>query len=323
MIKCRLCPWECTIKPDERGICTVRENKNGTLYTLSYSRVCSINIDPIEKKPFFHFFPGQKVFSIATPGCNMGCRFCQNWSISQVKPEDVDSFYIPPENLIKLIKKSECPLLAFTYSEPTIFFEYMIETLKLAKSNGIKTAIVTSGFINKEPLLNICKYADAIKIDLKAFNEKYYKDICEGKLQPVLESLKTIKQQKIHLEIVYLVIPSLNDNPEEIKKMCSWIKQNLGKDIPLHFSRFFPLYKMQNYPATSLSTLENLKKLATNEGLKYVYIGNVDPVNSANSTYCPKCKKLLIIRDGYEINENNISNEKCKYCYEKIYGKWQ
>jgi len=316
-VKCRLCPWECSTKPGERGICEVRENRYGKLITLSYSRVCSINIDPIEKKPFFHFLPGENALSIATPGCNFGCKFCQNWQISQAKPEDIDSFYIPPEGIVSLCEKNKIKIIAFTYSEPTIFYEYMLETAKIAKQFGIKTVVVTNGYINPEPLKLLCKYVSGIKIDLKAFNEDYYKNTVEGRLQPVLDSIKTIKQQKVHLEIVYLVVPALNDNPREIKKMCGWLKENVGAEVPLHFSRFFPLYKMQNYPATPLSTLENIRNTALACGLKYVYIGNV-PNPKYAKTLCPSCSELLIERNGYDIKLKNIDSGRCAKCKVKI-----
>jgi len=322
IVKCKLCPWECTMKPGERGICEVRENQNGKLISLVYSRPCSINIDPIEKKPFYHFMPAEGALSIATAGCNLNCKFCQNWSISQVRPEDIDAFYIPPEGIVKLAQKTNTKIIAFTYSEPVIFYEYMIETAKLAKQLGIKSVVVTGGFINPEPLKLLCKYVDAIKVDLKAFNEKYYREIVEGKLQPVLDTIKTIKQEGVHLEIVYLVVPTLNDNPEEIKNMCKWLKENVGDEVPLHFSRFYPQYKMQNYPPTPVSTLEKLRDTAINSGLKYVYLGNVQPDHPAGSTYCPKCGKILIKRLGYQILENNVVNGKCRFCGEKIYGVW-
>jgi len=319
-VKCKLCPWECTLKPGERGICGVRINQDGKLITLSYSRPCTVHLDPIEKKPFYHFLPGTSAFSIATAGCNLGCKFCQNWQISQAGVEDLKSYYIPPEGIIKLAKKTKAQTIAFTYSEPVVFYEYMLDIAKLAKKEGIKTVVVSAGFINLKPLRHLCKYVDAIKIDLKAFNEKYYEDVVEGKLAPVLNAIKTIKEEGVHLEIVYLVVPTLNDNPEEIRKMARWLKQNVGDEIPLHFSRFYPQYKMKDYPPTPISTVEKLRKIAIEEGLKYVYVGNVPPGHLGESTYCPNCGKLLIKRAGYQILENNIIKGRCKFCGTKIYG---
>ncbi|MFH2070207.1 MAG: AmmeMemoRadiSam system radical SAM enzyme [Elusimicrobiota bacterium] len=328
-VKCRLCPWECTLKPNEVGLCNVRQNIDGKLISLCHSRPCSIAIDPIEKKPFYHFMPGEQAFSLATAGCNLFCKFCQNWSISQAKPEDVESFYIPPAGIVKLAKRTNTKVISFTYSEPVVFYEYMIETARHARKEGIKSTVVSGGFINPEPLKELCKYVDGIKIDLKAFNEKYYKEIVGGRLQPVLETLKIIKQEGVHLEIVYLVVPTLNDDTEEIKRMCLWIKENLGDKIPLHFSRFSPRYKMQNYPETPLSTVENLRKIAMECGLKYVYVGNVPPGNEGESTYCHNCGKVLVKRTGYYVAENNIISAggragagKCKFCGTPVYGEW-
>jgi pyruvate formate lyase activating enzyme len=322
-VKCKLCPWECTLKKEERGICGVRKNIDGKLVTLSYSRPCTIHIDPIEKKPFFHFFPGENAFSLATAGCNLGCKFCQNWEIAKVLPEDVNSFYITPEQIINLAKKSGSKIIALTYSEPVVFYEYMLEIAKLARKNGLKTVVVSNGFINPEPLKLLCQFVDAIKVDLKSFNEKYYKEIVYGHLTPVLNTVKIIHQQKVHLEIVYLVIPKLNDDPNEIKQMCKWLKENVSSSIPLHFSRFYPQYKMKDYPPTPYSTLETLRKVALDEGMKYVYIGNVPPGSPGESTYCPKCKKLLIERAGYEVRKNYIKNGKCKFCNSPIYGVFE
>lgn len=321
-IKCQLCPWGCTTKPGERGICRIRENQSGKLFTLSYGRPCTINVDPIEKKPFYHFLPGVTAFSLATGGCNLACKFCQNWQISQKAPEELQNLDIPSEGIIELTKKAQSKVIAFTYSEPIVFYEYMLEIAKLARKNKIKSVVVSNGFINPEPLKLLCQYVDAIKIDLKSFNEKYYEEVVQGRLQPVLESLKIIKAQKVHLEIVYLVIPGLNDDPAEIKKMCQWIKKNLGTDVPLHFSRFHPDYKMTNYPATPLSTVEKLREVALAEGLHYVYLGNVPPGHPGEDTYCPKCGKVLIKRKGYEILENHLQKGKCPFDGTAISGVW-
>jgi pyruvate formate lyase activating enzyme len=322
-IQCSLCPWRCMIGPNQRGFCRTRENINGTLYTLTYARPCSINVDPIEKKPFFNFLPGELVFSIATAGCNVGCKFCQNWQLSKIKPDESDALYIPPEDIVKLAKKSNAKIIAYTYSEPTIYYEYMIEISSIAKKEGLKNVVVSCGYINQEPLKKLLKYVDAYKIDLKSFNEKYYEDVVGAKLEPVLETIKTIKKSNVHLEIVYLVVPTLNDNTEEVRRMCKWLVQNIGMEVPLHFTRFHPDYKMMNYPSTPISTVEKLRDIAISEGLKYVYVGNVSPGNPGENTYCPKCKKLLVKRLGFSMVEDNILNGKCKYCGQKIYGIWE
>lgn len=322
-VKCGLCPWRCTIAPKQRGLCRTRENINGKLYTLNYARATTINIDPIEKKPFFHFLPAAEAFSIATAGCNVGCKFCQNWQLSKITPEESESLYIPPVDIIKLAKKSKSKIIAYTYNEPTVFYEYMIEISSLAKREGLKNVVVSCGYINPEPLKKLLKYVDAYKVDLKSFNEKYYEDVVGAKLEPVLETIKIVKKSGVHLEIVYLVVPTLNDNPDEVRQMCKWLVKNIGTNVPLHFTRFHPDYKMLNYPSTPVSTVENLRKIAISEGLKYVFVGNVPPGNAGENTYCPKCKKILINRLGFGVVENNVSDGKCKFCGQKIYGVWK
>ena len=321
-VQCLLCPRRCIIPPAKRGFCGVRKNINGKLYSLVYGKPCAVHIDPIEKKPLFHFYPKSKAFSIATAGCNLRCKFCQNWHISQARPEETINYNLPPAKLIEEVKKSGCSIIAYTYTEPTIFYEYMLETAKLAHQNGIKNIMHSAGFINPEPLRELCKYLDAANVDLKGFSDEYYRKTCAGSLQPVLESLKTIKKEGVWLEVTNLIIPGLNDNPEEIKEMCIWIKKNLGEDTPLHFSRFYPTYKLKNLFPTPVESLEKAREIALNVGLKYVYIGNV-PGHSGEITYCPKCGKVLVRRIGYRILENNIVDGKCKFCGEKIPGRWK
>jgi len=321
IIRCQLCPNQCTLTPGSRGICGVRENSKGTLYTLVYSRVCALHNDPIEKKPLFHYHPGISALSLATPGCNFTCKYCQNWEISQSLPEEVDCFYLPPEGLIKLAKKYKAKALAFTYSEPVIFYEYMYECATLGKKAGIPGIMISNGFIEEKPLKELCKQLGAVKIDFKGFSEEFYTNICSGRLLPVLNTLENLKKIGIWFEIVILILPTLNDNPQEIKKMCEWIKNNLGVDVPVHFSRFFPAYKLQNLSATPIDTLEQLRKIAQDVGLHYVYIGNV-PGHIGENTYCPKCKKEIISRVGYKILNLNILKGKCKYCGYPIAGVW-
>lgn len=321
-VKCGLCPWRCTLAPGQRGVCRTRENIEGKLYTLNYSRPCSINVDPIEKKPFFHFLPGEQAFSLATAGCNVGCKFCQNWQISKITPEESDALYIPPEDIVKLAKRSKAKVIAYTYSEPTVFYEYMIEIASAARKEGLKNVVVSCGYINQEPLKKLLKYIDAYKIDLKSFSEKYYEDIVGAKLEPVLETIKTIKKSGVHLEIVYLVVPTLNDKPDEVREMCRWLIKNVGADVPLHFTRFHPDYKMMNYPSTPVATVDKLRAIAMEEGLNYVFVGNVPSGQKGENTYCPKCKELLILRRGFEVVKNDIVKGKCKFCGHKIYGVW-
>jgi len=321
-VQCQLCPRRCVIPDGKRGYCAVRENRDGTLYTLVYAKPVAIHIDPIEKKPLFHFLPSTTAFSIATAGCNLKCKFCQNWEISQVKPEEVQYFYIEPKDLIKKVKESGSPTIAYTYTEPTIFYEYMLETAKLAKEAGIKNVMHSSGYINEEPLRRLAKYLDAANIDLKGFSEDYYSKITDATLEPVLKSLKILREEGVHIEITNLILPGYNDDPDTIRKMCLWIKENLGSDTPLHFSRFFPMYQLTSLSPTPVETLEKARRIALESGLKYVYIGNVGG-HPAENTYCPRCKKLLIERRGYFVLQDNIENGKCKFCGEKIEGIWK
>ncbi|MBU0579629.1 MAG: AmmeMemoRadiSam system radical SAM enzyme [Candidatus Margulisbacteria bacterium] len=320
-VQCQLCPNFCFIKPGERGKCGVRINKDGKLYTLVYARPVAIHVDPIEKKPFSHVLPGTKSFSIATPGCNLGCLFCQNWQISQALPEESSIVNFPPEKVIASAKKYKCKTIAFTYTEPTIFYEYMLDIAKLAKKEGIKCVMHSCGYINKEPLEELLPYLDAVNIDLKSFSPNFYRKMCSGQLQPVLDTLVTIKKKGVWLEITNLIIPGKNDDPQEIQEMCAWIKNNLGEDVPIYFSAFSPNYQLKDVPATPVGTLNLARDIAKREGLKYVYIGNIYG-NAGESTYCPKCGEILIKRMGYNIIFNRLEKGKCNNCGAEIPGVW-
>lgn len=320
-IECLLCPRKCLLGDRERGFCGVRENKEGTYYTLVYGKACTIQVDPIEKKPFFHYHPKSRTLSLAAAGCNVNCKFCQNWELSQVRPEQVSHFDFPPKEVVATAHKYDCPVIAYTYTEPVVFYEYMVDTAKTARSSGLKNVVVTGGHINKEPLQELVEKVDAIKIDLKAFNQKFYSDYVRGELKPVLEAIKTVAQSNVWLEIVYLVIPTLNDSQKEIKELSQWLMNEIGPDVPLHFSRFFPTYLLKNLPPTPVSTLERCRKIAQNEGIHYVYIGNV-PGHEGENTYCPFCGKLLIQRRGFEIRQFNLQDGKCPQCQKNIPGEW-
>jgi pyruvate formate lyase activating enzyme len=320
-IRCKLCPRECVIDDRERGYCGVRENREGTYYTLVYARPCTYHVDPVEKKPLFHFHPGSLAFSIATAGCNVNCKFCQNWQISQVRPEKVRSIYMPPKDVARLANEYQCVSIAYTYSEPVIFYEYMEDTVVAGHEKNVKSVVITAGYISQKPLIELCKKVDAIKVDLKAFSEKYYREIVNGELKPVLDGLVTMRKMGVWTEIVYLVVPTLNDSDDEFKGLSRWIKKYLGSDIPVHFTRFHPQYLLKNLPPTPLKTLERAKEIADAEGLNYVYIGNV-PGHPAENTYCPKCGKVLIERIGFTIKKLNLQNGHCKYCKHKIAGQW-
>jgi len=321
-IQCQLCPRRCVLSEGEKGFCRARKNIKGRLYALTYGQPVALHVDPIEKKPLAHVYPGTKSFSIATAGCNLRCKFCQNWEISQLDPETVAKRFVPPQEIISLVKSTGSKTIAFTYTEPTIFYEYMLDIAKLAKEENISLVMHSAGYINEEPLRQIAKYLKAANIDLKGFSDKYYASFCQGSLNEVLNTLKILREEGVWLEITTLLIPGGNDSDEEIRKMCEWIVKNLGKDTPVHFSRFFPMYKLINLSPTPLSTLVKAKKIAEESGLNFVYIGNV-PEHLGEDTNCPHCHKLLIKRIGYRIIENNIKEGRCLFCKEPIPGIWE
>ena len=301
-------------------MCGVRQNKNGKLYSLVYARPCAIHVDPIEKKPLYHFLPGARAFSIATIGCNFFCGFCQNWQISKAGADNIEKEYddVSPEKIVELCKKEKCNIISYTYTEPTIFYEYMLDIVKLAKKQGIKNTIISNGYISEKPLRELCKYIDGANIDLKAFTPGFYMKVCKGKLEPVLNTLKILKQEGVWLEITNLVVPGLNDDLKKIEEMCKWIAKELGKDVPLHFSRFHPDYKMTDGEATPMETLEKAKTIAK-KYLDYVYIGNVA---GESNTICPKCESVNIRRSMLSLIENKLVEGKCFKCGNKIAGVW-
>ncbi|MCM8773892.1 MAG: AmmeMemoRadiSam system radical SAM enzyme [Candidatus Omnitrophica bacterium] len=322
-VRCALCPRRCVIGKGDRGFCGVRINREGKLYTLAYNNPVAIAVDPIEKKPFFHVLPGTGAFSLAIAGCNMRCLFCQNWHISQAKPDETINYTLSSADIVRMAKKYNCPSVVFTYTEPTVFYEYMLETAKLAKQEGLLVGMHSCGYINEEPLGELLMYMDFINVDLKSFSPDFYREMSNGAdLNSVLITLKKIKEANVHLEITNLVIPTKNDSAQEVKKLCLWIRDNLGIDTPVHFSRFFPHYRLNNLPPTPVSTLKDIYNIAKQVGLRFVYIGNVPGIEE-ESTYCPKCNNLLIKRVGYSILENNIRDGKCKFCGEAIPGIWE
>jgi len=320
-VQCFLCPRRCLIPLGRRGFCRARKNIRGRLYAITYGRPVAIHVDPIEKKPLAHVYPGTKSFSIATAGCNLRCKFCQNWEISQADPEAVKAAFVPPQDIVRQAKESGSKTIAFTYTEPTVFYEYMLEVAKLAKQEGIACLMHSSGFINEEPLRQLAKYLTAANIDLKGFSDNFYSSFCEGNLASVLSCLKALKEEKVWIEITNLIIPSANDSDEDINNLCLWIKDNLGPDTPVHFSRFFPMYKLLDLSPTPLKTLLRAKEIAQKAGLRYIYIGNI-PENAGEDTICPVCGKLLVKRTGYTVLEDNIIKGKCKFCGAKISGVW-
>ena len=320
-VQCLLCPRECVIADGKRGFCRNRENRGGTLYTLVYGRPAVVDIGPIEKAPLYHFIPGHFRLCITCASCNLRCKHCQNWHLSQKSIEELDHHSYSPLEIVQQAKKQGLNSVSFTYTEPTVYYEYLSDISSVAKEAGIKTSIVSNGYINQEPLLKLLKVLDAVKIDLKGFSEEFYKQVCSASLKPVLESLLTVKKENVWLEVVNLVIPTLNDNPKMINEMCRWIKENLGVDTPLHFTRFHPDYKLTHLSPTPLSTLDRACDIAKENGLRYVYIGNV-PGHVYNSTYCPFCNRKIIHRTNFDVLEMNMVDGRCKFCNAPIEGKW-
>jgi pyruvate formate lyase activating enzyme len=317
-VRCELCPWNCILKPGQTGNCKVRSNESGILVTHVFNKIAAFGIDPIEKKPLYHFYPGKNIFSIGEVGCNLHCNFCQNHRISQCFAEEFTGFQeITAEQLVaKALKTPQNIGIAYTYNEPFTFYEFMFETAKLAHENGLKNVVVSNGYINPEPLKYLLPLIDAFNIDLKAFTEEFYRKQTKGKLEPVLETLQIIAKSKAHLEITNLIIPGLNDEENDFEKMVKWIATELGNEIPLHLSRYFPQYEM-NLPATSITNLETLYDLAKTH-LQYVYLGNVND-KKRSSTYCPKCSSLIISRNHNQTIADGINhNKSCKFCGTQI-----
>lgn len=319
-ILCTLCPRYCTIGNGQKGFCYIRENINNKLYSTGYGRPTGFAVDPIEKKPLSHFLPGTDVLSFGTAGCNLGCKFCQNWTTSKSKIDEINSLYASPEQVIQLAKKYKTPSIAYTYNDPTIFGEYVIDISKLAREKNIKNVMVTAGYIDKEARKDVYKYIDATNIDLKAFTETFYHKLTFSHLNDVLDTLLWIKNEtEVWLEITTLLIPGENDSQDEIKQLCNWISANLGENIPLHFTAFHPDFKMRDKQRTPSSTLDMARDIAIAEGLNYCYVGNVHSIEG-QTTYCPNCKEPVIIRDWHSVLDIKMNDDKCKNCDEKISG---
>jgi len=321
-VRCYKCPYGCFLTEGESGRCRNRICQDGKLYTIAYGNPCAVHIDPIEKKPFNHFLPATRAFSIAAAGCNFRCLNCQNWSISQVSPRETMNDDLQPDAVVEQCISTKCESIAYTYSEPTTFYEYVLDTAKIAKAQKIRNVIKSNGYINELPLRALARYLDAANIDLKCFSEEIYTKLSEGSLAPVLGTLKVLRQEGVWLEITNLVIPEWTDDRDMIKRMCEWLCNNGLQDAPLHFSRFTPLYKLTQLPLTPISTLEAAREIALLAGMKYVYIGNV-PHHQAENTYCHNCKKMIVERRGFTILQNSIKKGKCGFCREKIPGVWE
>ncbi len=296
-------------------------NVEGEMRSLVYGRPVAVHIDPIEKKPFYHFLPGSSAFSLATSGCPLHCKFCQNWEISQSRPEDFSTGFFSPQSVVDSASSRQAPVIAFTYNEPTVFTEYLTDIARAAKTPKIRCVLVSCGFMNAEPLTEMCELLDAIKIDLKGFSEDFYRKVSSAELQPVLRSIKQIRKSRAHLEIVNLVVPTLNDSEKMLHSLAEWVMGELGPDIPVHFTRFHPDYQLLNLPPTPVATLELAREIAMKQGIRYAYVGNV-PDHPGNHTYCPSCGKAVIKRNSIFLVEMNLNAGKCKFCGKPVAGVW-
>lgn len=320
--QCLICPRQCILGNEQRGFCFVRKNIDGKIILETYGLNTGLSIDPIEKKPLYNFYPGSKVLSFGTFGCNMGCLFCQNYHISKFKGDISVSKKASPNDIVKIAKEYNCKSVAFTYNDPVIFFEYAIDTAKLCRNENIKTIAVTAGYMNDSSRIEFYKYMDAANIDLKGFSENFYKKNCFAHLSPVLDTIKyVINETNCHIELTTLLIEGENDDEQMIENECNWILSNLGNNIPLHFSGFYPRYKFNDRKSTSFETLLKAYNIAKSAGLKYVYTGNLETVETV-STYCSNCNNIIIKRDGYNILEYNLLDDKCKFCGAECYGRF-
>ncbi|HUK53583.1 MAG TPA: AmmeMemoRadiSam system radical SAM enzyme [Candidatus Binatia bacterium] len=320
-VHCYLCPRHCHIGQGQSGFCFIRVNQGGRLYSLGYASPAALQVDPIEKKPLNHFLPGSKVFSMGTAGCNMGCFFCQNWDISKSKSDQVHSTHLPPEDVPALARKYGCPSIAFTYNEPTIWGEYAIDIAQVAHQAGLNTVMVTNGYITREAFHDVYDHIDAANVDLKGFTEDFYGKITLSHLAPVLETLEWLKHEtNVWFEITNLLIPTLNDDPAEIRKLCEWVLEHLGPDVPVHFTAFHPDFKLRDKPRTPPATLHTAWRIARETGLHYVYEGNIH--NGAGETRCPQCGTVLIRRGWHEVYDFRLKDGCCPECATAIPGRW-
>ena len=322
-VRCQLCGHRCQIVAGKSGLCRVRQNVAGVLRSLNYAAVIAANVDPIEKKPLFHFLPGTKSLSIAAPGCNFQCEFCQNWQISQA-PRDgrIEGEPMAPDQIVAAARRARCPSISYTYTEPTVFFELAFETARLARGQGIRNVFVSNGFLTPKAVETIAPVLDAINVDLKAFRDETYRAVMKAQLAPVLECLEALVAAGVWVEVTTLVVPGLNDSPEELRDIAAFIAGRLGSHVPWHVSRFHGDFRMADRPPTPVSTLQTACRIAEEEGLRYVYSGNV--AHGANeNTYCPKCRELLIERVGFSLRVNRIEKGTCPDCGETIEGVWE
>ena len=321
-IRCPICPKGCQLVLGETGDCRVRKNIGGGIVCTTYALPCSMNIDPVEKKPLFHFLPGLPILSVATTGCNLHCKQCQNWQISQAESFAPPMSEVLPEGIVQMAKKRGCPAIAYTYTEPLVSYEYTYDCCKAAAKEDIKNVFVTAAYINPGPLRDICQYVDAANVDLKSFSDDFYREVCDASLAPVLKALRIMKEYGVMLEVTNLIIPTLNDSEGETKELCDWVAKHLGVETPLHFSRFFPQNQLKHLPPTPVNTVLRACEIARSAGLQYVYVGNMQS-DECENTYCPDCGKLVIERHGYVIRKNRVASGVCPDCHARIPGVWE
>lgn len=319
--KCHICPLHCILRPGETCFCRTRTNHDGRLYCHAYANPCVIAVDPLEKLPLYHYLPGRKNLSVAFGGCNMRCLYCQNWRLSQVKPHELETYDLPCDKALETAEAKALDIIAYAYTEPVVYSEYVRDLSALSRPRGIKNVAATALYIEEPPLRELCRTVDAFSVALKGFDEKFYRDVIGSNLKPVLKAMEVLKEEKVWFEIVNLVLPTYNDDPRKIKKMCKWIVKNLGNDVPIHFGRFVPEYKLKDLVRTPVSTLERCREIALDAGMKYPYIFNVSP-HEGNHTFCPKCDRKLVQRLGLKVLDMQIIEGYCPHCNEPIPGVW-
>ncbi len=320
-LRCDLCPRQCQLAPGQRGPCRVRENRGGQGYSLVYGNPALVQLDPVERKPFFHVLPGSRALSVSTAGCNIECKFCEVWDMALVSPDEVHAYDMPPADVVQQALAAGARSISYAFGEPVVFFEYVSSIARQARQADLLNLLHTNGYIAAAPLEAMVEDLDAVNIDLKCFDPDFYRDVCGGELEPVLDTLKRLKQHGVHIEITNIVIPTLNDDPDTVRAMCRWIVDELGPDVPVHFGRFYPLYKLANLPPTPVRTLDRVREIAREEGLRHVYIARV-PGHEAESTFCPSCNRPVIKRLGFVIEEMHLHDGTCAHCGTAIPGRW-